>query len=556
MKCDQLKPACVLCERERINCAWPKTRLSQGLSKTQTGYMEGDVDASPLNDLVTLPPKYPRVSPGRHVLGQDSANLQHYINFTAETMTLLTPAAFHSVWTRVLLQQVQSCNFILGCIDSLTALHRAHLLPQSTPQYTRIAYTKNATAIAHFRCSVTGITQQNAHDILVFSFLQSILSLASPFAAPRPNPVSFLDSLCGLLRGLQGFWGIQPACYPLISDPDMRAWMESQVHEPDEPQNQALLQQIFWLSEIVAEEHIIPLEEREIYVATLLQLYTFFSTTPLQPRTWDVLCKPVHFSAAFIELVQQGKSPAVVIAMHWAVPSFHRSGHWLMKAWEDRMVQDIPMVVDQEWHFALNDLCAALSLDVRAYETDLRVNGPAEMIFVAEEPERFAGDTASQTTSETHSPTGSTTSKSLSPTTLTLQPASPRQNQAQTQPVREGGGRMLQMSWPSVDEFARKTPLESTESTTEVFVCTHCEEGFPASRNLDRHVRLRHLNARPSPESKGLFSTLKFNPMTSDVNNIRDAYDIEESRFGSHRACTQCRTKKASIMEMSLPMLR
>ena len=555
MKCDQRRPACVLCERKRINCAWPKAGLPQGPPRAQTGPIEGDTGTSPLADLVTLPPKYTRVSPGRYLFGQDSESLQHYINFTVETMTVLTPSAFHTVWTRVLLQQVQSCRFILACVDSLTALHRAHLLPQSIPQYTRMAYTNNASAITHFRSSVMGITQHNAHDVLVFSFLQSILSLASPFAAPGPNPVSFLDSLCGLLRGLQGFWSIQPVCFPLISDPDMRAWMESQVHVPDEPQNQALLQQIYWLSEIVAEEHIIPLQERHTYVATLLQLYNFFSTTPLEPRTWDVLCKPVHFSAAFIELVQQGKSPAVVIAMHWAVPAFQRSSHWLMKAWADRMILEMPVTVSQEWHFALDDLFAALTLDVRAYETTLRGNDHTEIIFEAEEPWKFAGDTASQTTSETHSPTRSTISRSHSPTALALQPANPRQHQAQNQPVRGGGGKMMLMSWPSVAEFARETPLESTESTTEEFACSHCEDRFPTSRDLERHIRLKHLKTRQSPESKGLFSTLKFDPATSDVNTIRDAYDPEEARFGSHRACTQCRKRKASVTE-SLPMMQ
>lgn len=359
-KCDEQKPICVACQRNKLSCTWPgeadgddspEPRGTMGVYQehTSTGSMDSHIES--FLDIFQAACAQPR--PRMH----PEASLQNQRAIPAlETSTSSTLA---SPWTGMVLQDAKSFPFVMSSLYARSSLHKSYLNNQDSRRHIEIACESRAAAINDFRSTVSEVTAQNASGTLTFSAIQVVLCLEFPIALERHNVINIIDGAYELIIAIRGFFHLQPLANPYITDSFRSAWMRSPRTNSCQPlQKPAFLRNLSYLSYAIHQLTFPSLEEKELCHTALAQLYSFFAEMTITPLDWTVLSTwPVLLPADFINLIHEKRPMALVILAHWFVLVFQNSSHWLLRAWAERIVSGVSSFISSDWHILLKDLC-------------------------------------------------------------------------------------------------------------------------------------------------------------------------------------------------------
>lgn len=367
-KCDQRKPRCFACERNKIACSWPHLcqqthnpnddlAEAAAVSYSKTLDLPLAVRSRIFLQVFKAACTQSRIRENPELSFQVSKNIQHYLGATVDTLAALTPSFMDGLWTILVLREAQTHHFIMDSVDAITAFHCAHLYPRNAKQYVRLARSSNASALSQFRSSVTHVNVENATATLAFTFFQILLCIASPFALDGESSSETIGGLRDLLIALQGFYQLQPVSCPHITDPIITNWLKNQpeIILPRQSHNHAILSRLLYLAGSM-NSIAVPSEEKNICFTALAHLYSFFENVPLSQKDWALFFTwPVTLSDGFLELVSTHHPLALIITAHWSVPIFQHQRHWLDK-WADKTFYYVAGIVGPEMFIMLHGL--------------------------------------------------------------------------------------------------------------------------------------------------------------------------------------------------------
>lgn len=370
-RCDERKPTCLACERNKLRCTWHKKTPDDSAQE-----LEGaKAMAAARSNSADLPPyararifmevfkaacAESRIRTRPELSFQVSKNVHHYIGYTADTLATLTPSYQDGLWIKLILREAQTQPFIMDCVHAISSFHCAYLYPDpdNTIGYVKLARLSNASALTRFRSSVTRVTEHNATSTLAFTFFQVVLCIASPFSLGVERPSETIDSLRALFIALRGFYHLQPVLCPYITDPLVCAWLKDQPDKepPVHAYNCLILSRLSHLAARIDGSDFPP-SEMDICRAAVVQLYSFFSSVPLEPRLWTVILTwPVMVSDQFLDLITAHHPLALLITAHWSVPVFQDRRYWLLNKWADQTFYAVSSLVGPQWYSSLSGL--------------------------------------------------------------------------------------------------------------------------------------------------------------------------------------------------------
>lgn len=379
-KCDEQKPKCLACQRNKLVCTWPEGADSEEGSESSamslhqeyssTNNMDSRIET--FLDIFRAACSQPRPRMNPELSIQISENLHHYLDHTVATLESLTPTAFRPLWTGLVLEDAKAFPFVMNSLDALSSLHRAHLYPQHSRRHIESACESRSAAINEFRSAVSEVTPDNASGTLTFSAIQIILCLEFPIALERHNSTDIVDGAFELMVAIRGFFHLQPVTCPHITDPVLRAWMHSSRGAASQPHEKPpVLQNIIYLYHAMYRSEFSSKEEKESCLAALAQLHRFLSEVSISPLDWTVLFTwPVLLSKDFVDLIYQKHPMALVILAHWFVPLFQDSSHWLLHTWSKHIVDGVSTFVSADWKMLLKDLQTQEFSDPLGMNTD------------------------------------------------------------------------------------------------------------------------------------------------------------------------------------------
>ncbi|KAJ5279555.1 hypothetical protein N7478_004927 [Penicillium angulare] len=393
-KCDEQKPVCVGCQRNKISCIWPREsdddhtsesyNADRGYQLEEHDILTGSID-SRIEDFLDIV-RTTCAQPGswRQLESQSSFQepehqKQHHDHNNTQASEISRPSMLASPWATMILQDAKSFSFVMSSLRAHSSLHKFHCNHQESRRLVEIACESRAAAINDFRSTVSEITAPNASGTLTFSAIQVILCLEFPIALERHNLINIVDGAYELIVAIRGFFHLQPLTNPYITDSFRSAWMRSPCIKPSSPpQKPEFLRNLSYLSFAIHRLTFPSLEEKEFCLNALAQLYTFFAQVSTTPLDWTALLTwPILLPMGFTDLIHTKRPMALVILAHWFVLVFQNSSHWLLHAWTERIVSGVSNFISPEWQSVLKDLCNGNLSDPLDFGTDATIVGQA-----------------------------------------------------------------------------------------------------------------------------------------------------------------------------------
>ncbi|KAE8371339.1 hypothetical protein BDV26DRAFT_276303 [Aspergillus bertholletiae] len=336
-KCDEEKPTCLACQRNKLTCLWPSEASSshRELGRNKSG--KSSLDSFFGHRTKELIIKGTSASLLNHHSPSPvgiSESLSHFLKYTAKSLEELTCPLLRPIWKGQIFEDSKEFAFVASSLNAITSLHRARLQPSESLRHMKEAFSSRAASINEFRSTVSKITPSNASAVLDFAALQFVLCLDFPRSTANSEPDRIVSAMSALISALRGFWNLQPSTVPFVKDPYIRTW--SQIPQPNMNEatyNPALLAKLECFYEFISSYHAS--SERTTCCIALAQLHAFFARMSLHERDWNLLRTwPGILPGEFIKLLD-GRNPlALLITTYWCVPIFRGSGHWLLAGWD------------------------------------------------------------------------------------------------------------------------------------------------------------------------------------------------------------------------------
>ena len=335
-KCDEEKPACLACRRNKLTCSWP----THPRPDLQTGHVgnknmkPGPFFNSRLRE-IAIKGTSASLFNSMHLLPSVgiTENFSHYLTYTAKSLEDLTCPVLRPIWKGQVLEDSKEFSFIASSLDAVTLLHRARFSQHGSSRHVQQAYASRAASISEFRTTISEITPRNSSAVLAFAALQFILCLDFPRSPADFGPCRIISAMSALMSALRGFWNLQPPTIPFIKDPYIRSWAEISPPEPNKAvYNRPLLAKLELLYEFINSGTTS--SETTTCCVALAQLHAFFAKMSIDERDWNLLRTwPGIVTEDFISLIDKRNPLALLITTYWCVPLFRDSGHWLLDGW-------------------------------------------------------------------------------------------------------------------------------------------------------------------------------------------------------------------------------
>jgi hypothetical protein len=141
-----------------------------------------------------------------------------------------------------------------------------------------------------------------------------------------------------------------------LEDATIVSWLRHEPTLPTNTQNIDILKLVEALESVNGASGY-SVENRRICHTAIIYLREFFATVPLRPLTWDVIFTwPVTLSDDFLGLVEREHPVALIILAHWCVPVFRASDQWLLRAWDEKIIESVARTIGTRWQFAIRGL--------------------------------------------------------------------------------------------------------------------------------------------------------------------------------------------------------
>lgn len=271
------------------------------------------------------------------VFSVSSLDLMHH--YSISTHITLSPNNKHGdIWRAVAPKEAFSHNFLLHGILALSALHKAHLEPETAQQNTELAMQHYASAISLFRPVLTNIQSDNVVAAFCFSALVVFISWAFPIPEPEPQPgthdsesslgpneiLQHVVDILRLQRGVRdvissGRESVRPLA-PMFKLKHNAA--DAALPTEDEAAMKKLEQRIY--SDLESEDL------RTVYMEALQQFRRFYPLESSDDPHVLVRAWPTQLSREFFTAMAERRPLAVVIlAYHGALLHGLRDCWWL-----------------------------------------------------------------------------------------------------------------------------------------------------------------------------------------------------------------------------------
>ncbi|KAK9351547.1 hypothetical protein V1523DRAFT_398221 [Lipomyces doorenjongii] len=302
------------------------------------------------------------ISPvGKETQGQvldavDSAILQHY--FTSTYMSFATSDETESIWRVTVPELAYRNRFLMHGILACSAQHLAYLNPTQQQEYTVRACSHQDEAVPLFRFAIEHADKDNCDAILAFSYLLVIYSLA---AEQREESLFLVDSaepdiLPSWLHFLRGGCSMLCSVWDFVESGPVQllalAWdIPFDIAEACKtPFLVSLLSVIpnptsenAWSDEVCAVYHDAAVE--------LGRSFVYMQALGESPTTWDILrIWPMRVSVAYMALLRDRHSGALVLLAHYCVLLKKMQSHWYFEGRAARLMSAILLYLDARWY--------------------------------------------------------------------------------------------------------------------------------------------------------------------------------------------------------------
>lgn len=187
VKCDEQKPSCANCNRNRLSCSFEFLTPLNSLSRAKPifGRFQTKPVVSPIG-LYPWAPKLIRELSGLPFDPQTEEILHHYITVLSIS---LGGNRQPSVWQGSMLKVGIAQPFLLYGIIAISALHLATLLPHRKYELQNFAVAQESAALPLFRASINTPTSESIHASFAFAGSVVYYVMALPEGLPASTEI-------------------------------------------------------------------------------------------------------------------------------------------------------------------------------------------------------------------------------------------------------------------------------------------------------------------------------------------------------------------------------
>ncbi|TDZ19195.1 Sterol uptake control protein 2 [Colletotrichum orbiculare MAFF 240422] len=209
IKCDELKPACRNCVRHLVVCDFLKINPvapARGMGIALHSSAE-DADGGAASPLPT-PTATPSTPPVDRELNFVDLELMH--NFTTSVyLTLSTDPLVRQMWRVSVVGLALRCDYVMRTLLSISALHLAHQQPGRKEALVAKALSYHRIASRQAMGLMSGLDEENAENLFLFSLLTIFFALASGrylkesvvvWESAFPDWTFLLSGTCSLIK--------------------------------------------------------------------------------------------------------------------------------------------------------------------------------------------------------------------------------------------------------------------------------------------------------------------------------------------------------------------
>ncbi|KAH8664627.1 C6 zinc finger domain-containing protein [Xylariales sp. PMI_506] len=391
IKCDEKHPSCFNCSRHGIACSFGEPPAPSPEQARPASYGEVTESApsvasttSPLAEHVaaqeanrlttsrqpelsyTTPTLTLTLDPSRSAgldesWTRDLELMHHYCTVTCATLAL-NESARH-VWRILYPQEGYTHALVMHGILSISALHKAYLLPNQQQKYlARSAYHQNLGQ-EKFRPLLASVTGDNWRSVFCFASIVVLYVCCLPLRNEDPStaaPIRNTLELFSVVRGIKAFLMpfleqiLQTDLAPLVHS----AWIATIDLGPgqDKPSlaysslpedtYDVLARLLSFFKEERGIENIASYEEA---IVTLDVAAARIATAGVNVELGAILLWAFIVSENVIDDIRQRKPHALVLLSHYAVflGAMDRT-YWFLEGWGHRLVEDIDEYLSRE----------------------------------------------------------------------------------------------------------------------------------------------------------------------------------------------------------------
>ncbi|KAH7128328.1 hypothetical protein B0J11DRAFT_268343 [Dendryphion nanum] len=349
VKCDEVKPACVNCDKYGSKCEYPlpKKRISTEQSASTPSSVDGFNNSSEFHGsqipFSTLPEQALNMSHLRL--------LHHFTTVTARTL-VADPGAeevYHSYMIHVALE----FPFLMQAVLALASLHLSRLNSTLNEHYMRLAETHHNAALTQFRNEVQDIDETNFQAVLCFAALLFPYSCAFPIDLQN-SPENMLDGLFQMLALTRRVRPMVQGFYKAMLNSELGRLVPPDTRNISfEPENRPLDTELVTLRKFAeAIQQVYPPDINEAYGEAIRYLEIVFerAASSNSPPSDGLLKVWIHtVTPRFMNLLFERSPGALVIFAHYAV-LFSRSRHyWYLEGVAEQMLLAADILVPGEW---------------------------------------------------------------------------------------------------------------------------------------------------------------------------------------------------------------
>ncbi|KAF7617854.1 hypothetical protein F9C07_2281632 [Aspergillus flavus] len=208
IKCDELYPSCLNCQRRKQRCSLAISRAStadiEPVRPSRTSDSEDPSRSAWPSFPALINIEFPLTPPALPAIWYGGVELMHhYSTVTAETLAIRPD--MQNVWRTIVPEMGYQSPFVLHGILAVAAQHKAHLLPGVRDKYLDMAAYHQAIGLKGFRAALPNVNDNNWKPFFCFSSIIVIYvcSLLGQVDERGTDTVPDILKLFVMIRGLR-----------------------------------------------------------------------------------------------------------------------------------------------------------------------------------------------------------------------------------------------------------------------------------------------------------------------------------------------------------------
>ncbi|KAN0121797.1 hypothetical protein V8E51_000123 [Hyaloscypha variabilis] len=349
VKCDEAKPSCAACIRNKLQCSFEF--LTPSLPKLRQREPKENVLPYPWNVLRSSSPSQ---DIGLHHTSLDLHSMELLHHFTTVTYLTFSDQRRYFLWKTEIPRMAISHGFLMHGLLAVSALHLSILQPHRKEELTRRATISEHLGLPLFRQFVSHEDPETIHAVIAFAgfvipyVVGSRETLTGRIPSLYDEHPHWFFATRGLLQMVERSWMV------LRTGPFGSLLERAPEFTPDtlEHPDDVHLLKVYPLLESGDSTSEEDMEVFEVCTAALDELRRLFRC-PHEPMRTRVMIAihvwPGTVSQRFVELMQERRPEALVVLAHFCVLLKKVDSCWWLAGVGKRMLAAIDDALDLEW---------------------------------------------------------------------------------------------------------------------------------------------------------------------------------------------------------------